>query len=136
VPIKQLFVVTIEFAGAALFGGSAQPGRRLMARNIRLVESRTESSLEYTLHDGDAPEYILSVEETAQLDHLLRQIEVKAPWQASAGLDGTDYELTLQKAMSSLTFRWWVEVPAEWKGVGAVFDHVLAVADRCHARGS
>ena len=50
--------------------------------------------------------------------------------------DGADYELALRGAMSSLTFRWWVEVPAEWQGVGAVFDYVMAVADGCRAWAS
>jgi hypothetical protein len=136
VPIRQLFAVSIEFAGAAFFMGGAQPDRVLKTRDIRLVESCIESSRRFTLYDGDAPEYTLSIEETSQLDHLLGQIGVKVPWQASAGLDGTDYELTLQGAMSSLTFRWWVEVPAEWQEVGALFDYVLAVADDYRARRS
>jgi hypothetical protein len=38
--------------------------------------------------------------------------------------------------MSSVTFRWWMEVPAEWREVGALLHHVLAVADGCRARGS
>jgi hypothetical protein len=136
VPIRQLFVVTIEFAGAAFFTGGAHSDRVLASRDIRVVESRTGSSRSFSLHEGDGLEYTLSVEEAAQLDHLLGQIGVKVPWQASAGLDGADYELTLQAAMSSVTFRWWIDVPAEWPGVGALFDYVLAVADGCRAGGS
>jgi hypothetical protein len=101
-----------------------------------LGESRAGSSRSYTLHEGEGPVYTLSVEETAQLDHLLGQIGVKAPWQGSAGFDGITYELTLQHAMSSVTFRWWIDVPDAWPGVGALFDHVLAVADGCRAGGS
>lgn len=131
--ISQSFVVTIEFAGAAPFMGHAQSGGMMSTRNIRLVEAHAGSSREFTLYDGDAPGYTLSVEETAQLEQLLGKIEMKAPWQAHAGFDGTNYELTLQGAMSSVTFRWWLEVPAEWEQVGAVFDYVLEVADGYHA---
>jgi hypothetical protein len=136
VPISQLFVVTIQFAGAAFFTGGAHPDRALASRNIRVIESGTGSSRSFTLHEGDEPEYTLSVKEAAQLDHLLGQIGVKVPWQASAGFDGADYELTLQGAKSSVTFRWWMEVPAKWQEVGALFDYVLQMADGCRARGS
>ena len=128
-PFRQLCVVTIEFAGAGLFSGGAQPAGELRNRDIRLVESRTEQLRTFILHDGTGPEYALSAEETAQLDHLLGQIAVKVPWEGRAGFDGADYELTLQGAMSSLTFRWWIEPPAEWQQVGAVVDFVLVVAD-------
>lgn len=134
--IKQFFVVTIAFAEAAPFMGNAQSDRVLVTRNIRLVESNVETSPSFTLYDGDAPEYILSVDETEQLRQLLGQIEVKAAWQGYAGFDGTDYELNLLGAMSSVTFRWWVKAPAEWEQVGVVFDYVLAVADRCRGEGS
>ncbi|MFZ5918442.1 MAG: hypothetical protein ACOYZ7_16010 [Chloroflexota bacterium] len=132
-PIRQLFVVTIEFAGAAFFVGGAQPGREWRARDIRLIESGAGPSRRFTLHEGDGPAYLFSVQETAQLNHLLGQMGMKVPWLARAGMDGTDYELTLLAAMSCLTFRWWSEVPAEWQPVGAVFDYVVAVADGCRA---
>ena len=134
--IRQFFVVTIEFAEAAPFMGNAESDRVLVTRNIRLVESHAETSPIFTLYDRDAPEYTLSVDETEQLRQLLGQIEVKTPWQGYAGFDGTDYELTLLGAMSSVTFRWWVKVPAEWEQVGVLFDYVLAVADRCQGEGS
>jgi hypothetical protein len=134
--INQFFAVTIEFAEAAPYRGNAHSDRVLVTRHIRLVESHAETSPSFILYDGDAPEYILSVSETEQLHQLLGQIEVKAPWQGSAGFDGTDYELTLLGAMSSVTFRWWVKVPAEWQQVGVLFDYVLALADRPQSAGS
>ena len=133
-PFRQLTVVTIEFAGAGPFAGGALPGGELATGNIRLVESRTGPSRTFILHDGTRPEYALSAAETAQLDHLLAQVAVKVPWEGRAGFDGADYELTLRGAMSSLTFRWWIEPPAEWQQVGAVVDFVLAVADGRGAR--
>jgi hypothetical protein len=132
-PIRQLFVVTIEFAGAAPFVENPQPERGLGTRYLRLVEKYSEISRSFTLYGGNELEYKLSVEETEQLDQLLRQMDVKAPWQSYTGFDGTDYELTLLGAMSSVTFRWWVKAPAEWEQVGAVFDYVLAVAERCQS---
>ena len=134
--IRQSFVVTIEFGGAGLFTGGAHADGMLASRNIRVVESGTGSSRSFSLREGDGPEYTLSAEEAAQLDHLLGQIGVKVPWQGRAGFDGATYELTLQHAMSSLTFRWWIDVPAEWPGVGALFDYVLAVTDGRRAEGS
>ena len=134
--IKQFFTVTIEFAEAAPFKGNAQSDRVLVTRHIRLVESQAGTLPSFTLYDGDAPEYTLSVDETEQLRQLLGQLEVKAPWQGYSGFDGTDYELNLLGAMSSVTFRWWVKVPAVWQQVGVVFDYVLALADRPQGEGS
>ena len=135
-PIRGLYVVSIEFAGAALTSGGPQPAGMLRTRGIRLVESRADQGHTYTLYDGASPEYTLSVEETEHLEQLLGGISVKAPWQGVMGLDGADNELTLRGAMSSITFRWWMDVPPEWKQVGAVFDYVMAVADRRRATGT
>ena len=131
-PIARLFVVTIEFADAAPFAGNSQSSRMLISRDIYLVESNDKSSRSFTLQEGNAPEYSLSVEETTHLDHLLGQIVARAPWNASAGFDGTDFELTLLGAKSSMTFRWWMDVPDVWVGVGEVFDYVLKLADESH----
>jgi hypothetical protein len=130
--ISSFYYVTIEFAGAAPFAGNTQSGIRLSNRDIRLVESNADSSRSFILQDGDAPEYKLSDEETTKLDQLLGQLKVKAPWQASAGFDGANFELSLLGALSSMTFCWWMDVPAEWEGVGAVFDYVMALADGYH----
>ena len=127
--ISQTYVLTIEFAGAAIFGRPAGPEMMLITRNIRLVESPPGPTRAFTLHEGDGPGYTLTGEQTAKLDRLLGEIEFKAPWQAQAGFDGTTYELVLQGAMSSVTFRWWIQAPPEWEQVGALFDYVLKVAD-------
>jgi len=134
-PTRQYFVVTIEFAGAAPFTGNAQSDKVKVTREIRLAEAYAGISRSFTLYDGNGPAYTLSDQETEKLDQLLGRIEVKAPWQDYAGFDGTDYELTLLGAMSSVTFRWWVKVPAEWEQVGDVFDYVLAVAESCQGEG-
>ena len=134
--VSQYFAVTIEFASAAPFLGGAQLDRVGVTREIRLVENRTKISRNFTLYDGDMPEYTLSLIETRRLDQLLGELIVKTPWQGSAGFDGVDCELTLLGAMSSVTFRWWVKAPEEWEQVGAVFDYVLAVADHCRDEGN
>ena len=129
-PISQNFAVTIEFAGAAPFTGGAQSDRSFATRKIRLVESYVNQIQHFTLHEVEKPEYILTTDETARLSQMLGQMEVKVPWQGYAGFDGTDYELALLGAMSSVTFRWWVQVPSEWEQAGRVFDFVLEIADR------
>ena len=131
--IRGLQTVTIEFVGADLTGPGPQSGGFLRALDIRLVESQAEQGRAFTLHEGSRPVYALTAEETGQLLNLLEQMAVTAPWEALVGMDGTDYELILKGGMSSMVFCWWVEVPREWERVGAVFDYVMAVADRCRA---
>ena len=130
-PTRQFVIVTIEFAGAASFTENEKSDKTRVTREIRLVEVYAGISRSFTLYDGNAPAYILSDKETEQLDHLLGQIVVKAPWQEYTGFDGTDYELTLLGGMSSMTFRWWMKVPAEWEQVGDLFEYVLVLAKRC-----
>ncbi len=132
-PIRTLQTISIEFGGGGPVSPGSQPDRFPATRAIRLVESRTGQPYTFILYDGSRPEYTLAEEETERLLHLLGQIAVMAPWQPCVGFDGTDYELTLKSAMSSVTFCWWVEAPAGWETVGAVFDYVMAVADRRRA---
>jgi hypothetical protein len=134
--IRQRCSVTIAFAGAGAASAGAPAGGAGKTRDVRVVESRAEQPRRFSVHDGDAPAYALSAEESAQLHHLLGRIEGRVPWRERVGLDGVDCELTLRGTMSCLTFRWWMEVPAEWEHVGAVFDYVLRVADARRAGGS
>lgn len=128
-PIRQLYAITIEFVGAAPSTLEPHPGDEVLARHIRLQEVLTGESRTFTLHEGDGPVYALSSEETARLDRLMGHLAVQAPWRAAMGFDGAGYELNLLGPMSSLTFRWWMDAPAEWGPVGMLYDYVMAVAD-------
>lgn len=122
--VRTSQVLTIEFLG----GGSGLP--EPLTRTVRLVESKAGQTRTFTLHEERLPEHVLTAEETEKLLLLLQQMAVTAPWQPETGFDGTDYELALRGAMSSMTFRWWGRVPAEWQSVGKVFDYVMSIVDR------
>ena len=134
-PVRTLETIAIEFADADNSPPEVQPKSIPVARSLRLVESQINQTGTFTLYDGAVTEYILSVEETEHLLELLGRTAVKVPWQPLVGRDGTDRELTLKGAMSSMTFRWWVEVPPGWESIGAVFDYVKAIDDRQRSAG-
>ncbi len=132
-PIRTFQTISIEFGGGGPVSSGPPPDRFPIPRAIRLVESRTEQLYTFILYDDNLPEYTLAEDETEHLLHLLGQIAVIAPWQPCVGFDGTDCELTIKSMMSSMTFCWWMETPAGWETVGAVFDYVMAVVDRRRA---
>jgi hypothetical protein len=132
--ILRIQSVTIRFAGATWGAGSSsrpsQPARGLQ-NDLVVVESQSGQERAFALyHSPDAPSYGLSAEETSELLRLAAHIQVTAPWQGMAGLDGTIYTLTLEGAMSSAAFQWWVQPPSGWESVGALFDYVRGLAQR------
>jgi hypothetical protein len=134
-PVKTLETIAIEFADADNSPPELQPKSIPVTRSLRLVESQINQTRTFTFFEGAVTAYSLSVEETEHLLELLGRTAAKVPWQPLVGRDGTDRELTLKRAMSSITFRWWVEVPPGWESIGAVFDYVKAIDDRQRAAG-
>lgn len=128
-PIQTSQVLTIEFLGAGSGLSGPQSAGFPLTRAIRLVESKAGQTRTFTLYEERLPEHVITTAETEKLLLLLRQMAVTAPWQPEVGFDGTNHELALRGAMSSMTFRWWGRVPAEWRSVGKVFDYVMSIAD-------
>lgn len=73
---------------------------------------------------------MLTSDEIDELFHLLSQITIRAPWDATVGFDGATFTLRLEGPQSHAEFHWWSEVPKEWESIGAVFDHVWSLAKR------
>jgi len=97
---------------------------------VLLIASHQDSSLQFTLYDGEKPFYTLAADETDGLLRLLNRMTVRAPWDAKAGRDGTTFTLRLIGPMSHAEFDWWGNPPNEWESVGTVFDYVMSLAKR------
>ncbi|MGB2634310.1 MAG: hypothetical protein WAM58_10275 [Candidatus Acidiferrum sp.] len=62
------------------------------------------------------------------LDILEHQVISVVP-ETVMGLDGTTYELLIERGFSKVQFTWWCEPPAVWKVLGEVSKRLLSVAD-------
>ncbi len=125
-----MFFVTIviEFAAPEWTRGPERD--TLPGLLIRIVESEDDATRSFTLHHGSRFVYTLSGDETNEFLRLLREMVVKAPWDAAVGFDGCTYTLILKGPMSDITFSWWVEVPKGWESIGAVSAYVMRLAER------
>jgi hypothetical protein len=66
------------------------------------------------------------------LDVLQHQVVSVVP-ETIVGLDGTTYELLIQRGFSKVRFTWWCEPPAVWKALGEVSTRLLNIADATSA---
>ena len=94
------------------------------------VVVKEKQSSRFTVEIKDLPPYLSSREEADSLWQLLNQVEIVTPWQGEVGKDGMVSELIIQGGMSYMKFSWWGKAPAEWKSIEAVFDYVMAIAER------
>lgn len=62
---------------------------------------------------------------TAILEHLVVSV---AP-QGFAGLDGTTYDLLIERGFNRIRFTWWSEPPAVWQALGSLSKTLLKRAD-------
>jgi hypothetical protein len=62
------------------------------------------------------------------LDILQHQIAYTVP-EATIGLDGTTYELLIERGFSKIQFTWWCDPPLGWKSLGEVARKVLGRTD-------
>ena len=62
------------------------------------------------------------------LDILQHQVVSVDP-EAIVGLDGTTYELLIERGFSKVQFTWWCEPPAVWKALGKLSKRLLGIAD-------
>jgi hypothetical protein len=69
-----------------------------------------------------------AAEATEILDILQRQIAPVVP-ETSVGLDGTFYELHIERGFSSVQFTWWCEPPQVWSALGEAAKTLLKRAD-------
>ena len=60
------------------------------------------------------------------LDTLQHQIAFIVPEATTIGLDGTIYELLIERSFSKVQFTWWCEPPLGWKALGEVASRVLS----------
>jgi hypothetical protein len=127
--VMSFLTIAIEFAGPE-WAIERQHHDGLPGRLIRLVESQAEGNREFAMYDRTQLVYTLTADETDRLLHLLERVVIGAPWEASYGLDGTNFALRLRGPMSEAAFHWWGQVPKGWESIGAVFDHVISLADR------
>ncbi len=49
------------------------------------------------------------------------------------GLDGTTYELLIERGFSKVQFTWWCEPPTGWKALGEVSKRLLSISDATSA---
>src|SRR5271157_4177815 len=69
------------------------------------------------------------------LDILEQQVISVVP-ETFMGLDGTTYELLIERCFSKVQFTWWCEPPAGWKALGEVSKRLLSIADATSALGT
>jgi len=62
------------------------------------------------------------------LDILQHQVISVVP-ETIVGLDGTTYELLIERGFSKVQFTWWCEPPEVWKTLGEVSKRLLSIAD-------
>jgi hypothetical protein len=62
------------------------------------------------------------------LDILEHQVISVVP-ETVMGLDGTTYELLIERGFSKVQFTWWCEPPAVWKALGEISKRLLLIAD-------
>src|SRR5688572_20350300 len=62
------------------------------------------------------------------IDILEHQLVSIAP-ESILGLDGTTYELLIERGFSKVQFTWWCDPPRVWKALGEVSERILAMAD-------
>lgn len=62
------------------------------------------------------------------MDILEHQVVSIAPEEIS-GLDGTTYELLIERGPNKVQFRWWCDPPRGWQALGEVSERILNVAD-------
>jgi hypothetical protein len=127
-PFMSLRFVVIElFNSSYTFHDSRwQPQDGLTAQ----VVVKEKQPGRFTVEIQDLPPYLFSREEADSLWQLLNQVEIVTPWQGEVGKDGMVSELIIQGGMSHIRFSWWGNVPAEWQSIGAVFDYVMAIAQK------
>jgi len=141
--IVSFYIVTIEFAGVV---NLSEPHRYRLPVNcdIRLVESLTPSQRQFTVHGHGRPANIplehprktwtepLTAEENDHLINLLEQMRVAYALPEGVGMDGSWNTLTIMSGKHNMSFQWWAYVPEGWESVSAVFDYVLALAERTY----
>jgi hypothetical protein len=49
--------------------------------------------------------------------------------ETTSGLDGTTYELLIERGLTNIPFAWWNEPPGVWKALGELSKRLLAIAD-------
>jgi hypothetical protein len=73
-----------------------------------------------------------AAEASAILDILQHQIAFIIP-EATIGLDGTTYELLIERGFSKVQFTWWCDPPLGWKALGEVANKILSRTDSISA---
>ena len=71
---------------------------------------------------------IRPVEAREILDTLESQVPSAVP-EAIFGLDGTTYELLIERGFNRIQFTWWCEPPAVWKALGELSERLLNMAN-------
>jgi hypothetical protein len=66
------------------------------------------------------------------LDNLEHRVIPVVP-EPIIGLDGTTYELLIERGFSKVQFTWWCEPPPAWNALGEVSKRLLSVADATSA---
>lgn len=67
--------------------------------------------------------------EVAKVKAILeRQIFTIVP-ETVIGLDGTNYELVIERGFNKIQFNWWSNLPATWQALGSVCETLLKSAD-------
>jgi len=127
-PIMTLRSVVIElFNSSYTFHDSRRQPQDGLTSQVVVKE---DQSRRFTLEIRDRPPYVFTREEADSLWRLLNQVEIANLWQGEFGLDGIVSELVIQGGVSHIRFSWWGDVPAEWQSIGAVFDYVMAIAQK------
>ena len=68
----------------------------------------------------------LKVEE---IQESLRNAHIAPLPSYAAGLDGTTYTLSVINGINEARYRWWGDVPNEWKALGEIAEKLLQMAE-------
>ncbi len=59
----------------------------------------------------------------------IRMMVVPLDHEGELGFDGTSYELTIGMGLNSVTYRWWIELPATWAQLEAITKYIDKLTD-------
>jgi len=93
-----------------------------------IVDDRRDELMKSITWQREVP----AAEANEILDILQHQIAYTVP-EATIGLDGTTYELLIERGFSKVQFTWWCEPPLGWKSLGEVARKVLSRTDSISA---
>jgi hypothetical protein len=86
--------------------------------SLHFVNLGSADKPEFELRRGQQAAYRLSPEENTKLVRLMQGMTISAPQTPVQALDGMVTELSIRQHGSELSFRWHIQLPAEWDSVG------------------